>query len=134
MAEAKTRPTNQDPRDYLKSFEASVQSDGLMLLDLFERVTKEKGIMWGAAIVGFGTYLQKYAGRKKELEWPRVAFAIRKSGLVLYLTSCEVDLMPSLAKLGKYKLSGSCLHIKRLNEVDINALEEIVDLTFKSSL
>ncbi len=134
MAETKTRPTNQDPRDYLKKFESSVQSEGLMLLELFEKVTKEKGIMWGSAIVGFGTYLQKYAGSKKEMEWPRVAFAIRKSGLVLYLTNCEADLIPSLAKLGKYKLSGSCLHIKRLSEVDINVLEEIVDLAFKASL
>ena len=52
-------------------------------------VTGESAVMWGTSIVGYSVI--DYAGsRGKQVLWPVIAFAPRKSELVLYLNS-ELD-------------------------------------------
>lgn len=60
MAEVKTKATNQNPKDFLDSTEPEQKRlDGLALLEMFEKVTGEKAVMWGTSIVGFGKYHYK---------------------------------------------------------------------------
>ena len=39
---------------------------------------------------------------------------------------------PLMAKLGKHKKGGSCLHIKRLADVDLAVLEELVSASVEA--
>jgi hypothetical protein len=80
--------------------------------------------MYGPSIVGFGTRTITYAGGRTE-EWPAVAFSPRKADLTLYVSASKAP-KPLLKQLGKHKVSGSCLHIKRLSDVDLDVLGRLV--------
>jgi hypothetical protein len=55
---------------------------------------------------------------------PLICFSPRKSGNVVYgMGSAEKSL---LERLGKCALKGSCLHIKKLSDVDTKVLKTLV--------
>ncbi len=127
MADVKTKPTSQDPRDFIKTIEPETKRrDSLTLLDLFEKSTGQKGVMWGVAIVGFGLYHYKSERSSQEGDWPLVGFSPRKQSLTLYVLTDREDRDELYEKLGKYKINGSCLHIKKLSDVDITILSSII--------
>jgi hypothetical protein len=81
--------------------------------------------MWGPSIVGFGRYRLTYASGRSA-EWPLAAFSPRKQDLTLYITP-EFDQYGGLmARLGKHRTGKSCLYLKRLADVDLGVLEELV--------
>ena len=81
--------------------------------------------MWGPSIVGFGHYHYKYASGR-ENDWFLAGFSPRKHDLTLYLMS-GLDRHDALVtRLGKYKTGKSCLYIKRLADVDIAVLKELI--------
>lgn len=131
MAELKTKPTNQSAKDFLNSIEPQEKrEDGFALLELFEKVTGEKPVMWGTSIVGFGMYHYKSERSSQEGDWPLVAFSPRKQNLTLYVMAGNKD-NPALAKLGKHKTSVGCLYINKLADVDTKLLEDIVKTSYR---
>lgn len=128
MAELKTKLTDQDPKEFLKTIEPEEKRKaGLIPLDLFEKITGEKGKMWGSSIVGFGMYHYKSERSSQEGDWPLVGFSPRKQNLTLYLMSGFGEHKELLSKLGKYKTSaGSCLYINKLADVDMKVLETLI--------
>ena len=89
-----------------------------------KRAVKAEPRMWGSSIVGSATILQERQRPRERLVSGRL-FS-RKAALTLYIYG-GFDLHESLmAKLGKHKKSGSCLHIKRLADVDQAVLEALV--------
>ena len=81
--------------------------------------------MWGAGIVGFGEYSQKYADGS-ERPWMRVAFAPRTDRITLYVSPDFDGYDDLMTKLGKYKAGKSCIHIKRLADVDLPTLTKLI--------
>ncbi|HEX8182446.1 MAG TPA: DUF1801 domain-containing protein [Candidatus Saccharimonadales bacterium] len=53
-------------------------------------------------------------------------FSPRKQNLTLYILSGFDDYADIVSKLGKHKISKSCLYIHKLADVDINVLEILV--------
>ncbi len=132
MAELKTKPTNEDPRDFLKTLEPEQKRiDSFKLLETFEKVTGEKPKMWGSAIIGFGTYHYKSERSSQEGDWPLTCFSPRKANLTLYLMGKFTEEKELLQKLGKHKTSGGCLYISKLSDVDINVLSELIKKSFE---
>jgi hypothetical protein len=87
-----------------------------------QSVSRQKPTMWGPSIIGFGSYHYRYeSGREGDM--PLLCFSPRKSANVLYICLTDKDLPE---KLGKYTLSGSCLHIKKLSDVDPAVLKTIM--------
>ena len=82
--------------------------------------------MWGDSIVGFGHYRYKYASGREE-EWMLVGFAPRKRNLTLYIMSGFDEYDDLLGKLGKHSTGKSCLHINKLEDIDMDVLRELVD-------
>ncbi|KXK09202.1 MAG: hypothetical protein UZ21_OP11001000260 [Microgenomates bacterium OLB22] len=134
MAELKTKRTTQDPYEYLKTIEPEEKrQDCLTLIKLFEKVTGQDAVMWGTSIVGFGMYHYKSERSRQEGDWPLAAFAPRVQNLTLYSMMGNEDSKDLFEKLGKYKVSGSCLHIKRLSDVDLEVLEQIIKRSYDHS-
>ncbi len=148
MAELKTKVTTKDPTDFLNTIEPEQKrADGLALLELFEKVTGEKAVMWGDSIVGFGKYHYKrslkvnlssklsrspYKSERstQEGDWPLVGFSPRKQNLTLYIMHGNQD-NPDLKKLGKHKTSaGSCLYLNRLSDVDQKVLTQLIATSY----
>ena len=86
--------------------------------------------MWGTSIVGFGSYELKYASGRTA-DWPIIGFSPRKQDLTLYVGRGIDGTL--LKALGKHKLSGGCLHIKRLDDVDRAVLGKVVSASVKET-
>jgi len=126
MAELKTKSTDIDPRTYLETVEpARRREDGLVLLELFERVTGLPARMWGPSMIGFGRYAYTYdSGHSGEMFL--TGFAPRKANLVVYILPGYADYSAELARLGKHRKGKSCLYINKLADVDMDVLEELI--------
>lgn len=125
MAAIKTQPTGASVKDFLNSNPDEEQrKDSLRLFELYEEVTGEKGQMWGTAIVGFGQFHYKSERSSQQGEWFFTGFSPRAGNLTLYMMSFLDE--GTIKKLGKCKKSGSCLHIKKLADVDEKLLKKLI--------
>lgn len=132
MAELKTKATTQDPSEFLKTIEPEEKKkDSFVLLELFEKVTGEKAVMWGSSIVGFGKYHYKSERSTQEGDWPLVGFSPRKQNLTLYIMHGNTDSSAFLEKLGKHKTSGGCLYINKLSDVNQTVLATLIEKSFQ---
>ena len=131
MGELKTKPTGQNVESYLASLEPEDRrNDCLQLHKIIKRITGEAGQMWGSAIVGYGKYHYKSERSKQEGDWPLTAFASRKNSITIYLMGKFKENTILLEKLGKHKTSVGCLYIKKLSEVDIAILEQLITVSY----
>ena len=121
----KTQPTDISLEDFIKSYSnAAVITDCLKLLDIFSKLTGYKGVLWTNKI-GFGKY--HYKSKFSEGFWFLAGFTPSKAGLTIYTMGGYEKMTDLLEKLGKHKISaGGCLHIKKLNDVDLSVLEQII--------
>jgi hypothetical protein len=131
MAELKTRKNKASVAAFLKAIPDETQrADCQKLLKLMQRLTGEKAAMWGASIVGFGSYHYKYpTGR--EGDWFITGFSPRKGNLTLYMMVGFNRFQPLLKKLGKHRLGRCCLYLKNLASVDEGALEELLQAAYQ---
>jgi hypothetical protein len=129
MAENKTKATAASVDDFISSLPEARQADARTLVKLMQSVSRQKPKVWGASIIGFGSYHYRYeSGREGDM--PLVCFSPRKSGNVVYICLTDKTL---LDRLGKHKLSGGCLHIKKLSDVDPVVLKTIVAKSYANT-
>ncbi len=121
MAEPKTTKTKASVTAFLDAVDNDTRrADAKAVLKLMRDATGEKPAMWGASIVGFGSY------RSNTGDWPIVGFSPRKTSLVLYIMPGFAGHERLLARLGKHKTGKSCLYVNKLADVDREVLAEIV--------
>jgi|SRR5690554_996063 len=122
----KTVPTDQNPTDYINAVEDPKRRDDcLRLLQIFEEEVGAPAVMWGDAIVGFGTYHYVYASGT-EGDWPLAGFSPRKRNISLYIMSGFEGAEDIMSRLGKHKTGKSCLYINTLADIDESALRELI--------
>ena len=126
MAQNKTQPTNASVARYLAAItDEERRRDCEALLKLMSRVTGEPPRMWGASIVGFGTYHYRYASGR-EGDSCLAGFSSRKGDLSVYCLVGGPGQDSLLAKLGRHKAGKGCLYVKRLADVDLKVLETLL--------
>ena len=126
MNENKTRPSGESVEAFLdKIADSGRREDSRALCSLFRRVTGEEPELWGGSMVGFGRYKYRYESGR-EGEWLATGFAPRAKELVVYLMADSPQREQQLASLGKHRSGSSCLYIKRLADVDIDILEQLI--------
>ncbi len=132
MAKAnnKTVPTQLKVQDYLNAIEdPQRKEDCIRIHDMMKEITAREPKMWGTSIVGFGTYHYKYeSGREGNMLM--TGFSNRKQSITLYILGGLKKREQLLNKLGPYKTGKSCLYIKRLSDIDINVLAEMITEDF----
>ena len=126
MAEPKTKPTKASVAAFLAAIEhEGRRSDAKVVDKMMREITGKKPVMWGPSIIGYGVF-ETPTG-----PWPRIGFSPRKANMVLYVMSDTKKHAALLKKLGKHKLSGSCLHIAKLADVDEGVLRQLVARSYK---
>ncbi|MBN1138863.1 MAG: DUF1801 domain-containing protein [Anaerolineae bacterium] len=126
MSELKTQKNDASVEAFLNGVpDEKKRHDSFVLLDLMREVTGQEPAMWGASIVGFGSYRYRYASGR-EGEWFQVGFSPRKQNLTIYVMSGFAAYDTLLAGLGKYKTGQSCLYVKRLEDLDLDVLRELI--------
>ena len=126
MAEIKTKPTTISPAAFIKQVDGDQRrKDCRELAALMREVTGHPAKMWGPSIVGFDRCRYKYASGR-EGEMLLTGFSPRKQDLVLYLGP-GLQNARLRAKLGKHKAGQGCLYLKKLDDVDRDALRALVE-------
>lgn len=126
MSDLKTKRNDGDVEAFLGAVENEKRrEDSLAMLEFMKRITGEEPVMWGASIVGFGSYHYKYASGR-EGDWPAAGFSPRKQALTLYIMSGFSRHDELMSKLGTYTTGKSCLYIKKIEDVDMDVLEQLV--------
>ena len=129
MAELKTKPTKVSVAGYLAAIKNDARrQDCEAVVKMMTRVTKEKPVMWGPSIIGFGDYHYKYASGR-ENDWFMTGFSPRVQNITLYsMGGFDSEL---LKKLGKYKTGKGCLYIGKLEDVDKTVLADLIKKSVK---
>lgn len=126
MTGIKTRFTDASVEDYLVARGSEQQrADCRELITLLKGLTRQPPRMWGSSIVGFGSYRYTYeSGHSGEA--PLASFAIRGRDLVIYVVPEADDDQTLLSRLGPHRMGKSCLHFKRLADLDKSVLRKLV--------
>ena len=126
MANVKTAPNEADVSSFLDSVaDPARQADARSVLELMQKITGEVPRMWGPSIVGFGSYHYVYESGR-EGDWMATGFSPRKQALTLYIMGGFERHAQLMEKLGKYKTGKSCLYIKRLEDVHLPTLRQLI--------
>jgi nucleoid DNA-binding protein len=126
VAELKTTVTKASVGAFLKSVDdAQKRRDSREVMALMKEITGKQPRMWGSSIIGFGSYHYRYQSGR-EGDWPVTGLSPRKQNLTIYIMPGFERYAPLMKKLGKYKTGKSCLYVKKLEDVDCNALRELI--------
>ncbi|MFF5228478.1 DUF1801 domain-containing protein [Dactylosporangium sp. NPDC000521] len=109
------------------------RGEARQLVALMAEVTGAPAVLWGRAIIGFGSRHYRYeSGREGDIA--AVSFSPRKAQTVLYLTGGVDAYQDLLDRLGPHTTGKGCLYIKRVDAVDDAVLREIVGRSFRMTL
>lgn len=124
----KTKKHDADVTKFIDSFAPNEQSmqDSYELLEFMEKVTGYKPKMWGPSIIGFGQYHYKSDRSKQEGDWPLVGFSPRKAAISLYTYTGAKQHEYLLEDLGKFKMGKACIYVKKLSDINMDALEKMI--------
>jgi hypothetical protein len=126
----KTTPTNQNVEEFLDSIaDATQREDSRALVELMGQISGQPPVMWGTGIVGFGNLRYKYASGR-EGDWMKIGFSPRKGNLTLYLM-CDINkVAPYINAIGEHKTGKGCLYIKKLADVNLEKLTELIRMAY----
>jgi len=131
MAESKTKKIVTSVKAFINAIENDKRrEDAKQILVLFKKITKQTPVIWGTAIVGFGSYHYVYASGL-EGDSLKIGFSPRKANIVLYLMNGPNEYPELLNKLGKYKTGKSCLYINKIEDVDLKILERMIKKSYQ---
>jgi hypothetical protein len=134
MAELKTKLTDASVDDFLNAIkDEQVRQDCLAVTEIMQKATKAAPKMWGASIVGFGSYHYKYASGR-EADWMLTGFSPRKQNLTLYVYPGFEGYDELMAQLGSFSCGKSCIYIKRLSDLHLPTLRKLVTASVKHML
>jgi hypothetical protein len=113
-------------KDYIASIDdEQMVKDAETLVGMMGRISGEKPKLYGIGTIGFGMYHYKYAsGREGDAH--TLGFYPRKGKITIYFMDGTAPAAELLTKLGKHTTTGYCLYIKRLSDIDLSVLEQIV--------
>lgn len=131
MAKNKTTETTVSVTDFIHSFVDNEQkkADSFQLIELMKEWSGFEPKMWGPTIIGFGSYHYKYA-TGHEGDAPIIGFSPRKSEFSLYVFMPTEENKHLLNNLGKFKMGKACIYVKKLSDINIDALEILCKTTF----
>jgi Domain of unknown function (DU1801) len=122
------RPTGASVAEFLARVPGERRrEDTRRLCAMMQQITGEPPVMWGSSIIGFGTYHYRYASGR-EGDSALASCSPRSQHLAIYLVGeFESRHQSVLARLGPHKTGKGCLYLKRLDDVDHDALRELID-------
>jgi len=131
MAENKTKPKKSSVTAFLNKIQdKQLRDDCFAILEMMQKVSNSKPVMWGSAIIGFGTYHYVYESGR-EGDTVIMGFSPRKQNIAIYLMGGLDKVEGELSTLGKYKTGKGCLYIKSLGDVNPEVLKKVFTKAFK---
>jgi len=128
MSGLKTTETNLDVNEIINSLpENNIKKDSIVILDLLRKLTKKQPKVWGDNfIIGFGNYSYFRKNNKTRFKYINTTFSTNKNKIIQYLTSPSTKKKEFFKKMGTCKWGKGCLHISKLDDIDLKMLKELV--------
>lgn len=121
--------SQSEVKDYIASLDEQTAKDTHVLIEMMQRISGHKPKKWNAGTLGFDTYHYKYdSGR--EGDGHVIGFYPRNGKITVYLMDGTARHSELLARLGKHTTTGYCVYIKRLSDIDLPILEQIVQQSY----
>lgn len=132
MTKDNSSQSDRSVKDFIASLDdEELKKDSQALLKMMQRVSGHKPKLWNAGTLGFDTYHYKYASGR-EGDALVIGFYPRKGKITVYLMDGTARYSKLLAKLGKHTKTGYCLYIKRLSDIDLPILEQILQQSYEN--
>lgn len=130
LVEIKTKPTAASVEDFINALtDEQKRKDSLVILEMMKEATGEEPVLWSSSIIGFGNKRYKSPATGREVDWLLIGFSPRKANLSLYISIGIKERAAALEKLGKHKTGVGCLYINKLEDIDLNVLKGMIEVT-----
>ena len=134
--EAKTTATEVRVADFIAAVpDPRRREEAAVIEALHRKVTGCEPRMWGPTMIGYGSYHYRYASGHEGVAM-RGGFSPRKAALTIYLMGSYCDRQPEadalFARLGKHRTGKACLYLTKLADVDLDALEALIRLSWEA--
>lgn len=128
MSESKTK-YDRDIEKYISTLDEQSAKDTYILIEMMQKISGQEPKLWNAGTLGFDTYHYKYASGR-EGDGLVVGFYPRNGKTSIYVMDGTYRYTDLLSKLGKHTITGYCLYIKQLSDVDLNILGQIIQKSY----
>ena len=117
-------------KDYIATLDEQTAKDSQVLIQMMQRISGQEPKLWNAGTLGFDAYHYKYdSGR--EGDGLIIGFYPRKDKITIYLMDGTARYSQLLAKLGKHTTTGYCIYTKRLSDIELPILEQIIRQSYE---
>lgn len=123
--------TNTDisVQDFLATLDDDTLRDSRVLTEMMQQISATEPKIWNEHTIGFGTYHYKYdSGREGDSQI--LSFYPRKGKITIYLMDGTARYSALLNKLGSHTTTGYCIVIKRLSDIGLSVLEQILQQSY----
>ena len=118
-------------KEFIDSLDEQTLKDSKVLIKMMQGISGSKPKLWNVGTIGFDTYHYKYdSGREGDSFI--IGFYPRKGKITIYLMDGTTRYSELLAKLGKHTITGYCIYIKHLSDVELPILEQIMQRSFEN--
>jgi hypothetical protein len=126
VADPKTNSTDADVKAFLAAVtDPGRKADCQAVIRLMKGVTQAEPVLWGASVIGFGTFTTTTASGRTNGTY-LLGVSPRKKDLSVYITPGLSGCGDLLAKLGTHKLGKTCVYVSALADVDAKVLKELL--------
>lgn len=131
MAQTKTKPETLNAFDFIANIDDEKKRlEALEIVEILKNITNHPPIMWGPSIIGFDKYEYIYeSGHGGTM--CKIGYSPRKSSHVFYVLIEGYDFSQLLEKIGKHTTGKVCLYVKKLSDIDMNILREIITIAYQ---
>ena len=131
MTNDNSSQSDSSVKDFIASLnDEQTIKDCHVLIEMMQRISGHEPKMWNIGTIGFDTYHYKYdSGR--EGDGQIIGFYSRKGKITVYLMDGTARYSELLARLGKHTTSRVCVYIKRLGDIQLPILEQIVQQSYE---
>lgn len=121
--------TNKPVQNYLATLDEDTLHDSEILFEIMQRISNAEPKIWNEHTIGFGSYHYKYdSGREGDSQI--LSFYPRKGKITIYLMDGTARYAGLLSELGSHTTTGYCIVIKRLSDIKISILEQILQQSY----
>lgn len=116
-------------KNYIASLDEKTAKDSQILIDMMQQISGQSPKLWNVGTIGFDTYHYKYdSGREGDAHV--IGFYPRKGKITIYLMDGTARHSELLVKLGKHTRTGYCVYIKRLSDIELPILNQIMKKSY----
>lgn len=121
--------TNKPLQGFLATLDEDTLKDSEVLFEIMQRISDAEPKIWNEHTIGFDEYHYKYeSGREGDSRI--LSFYPRKGKITVYLMDGTTRYATLLDKLGSHTITGYCVVVKRLSDIELSVLEEILQQSY----